>query len=171
MLASKRREVGLEELDVGDAIEVHWLDASEARRPLGLPEREFDTPVRSIGIYGGLRGLRTKHLILIKEVFVPEEPEYHYNAIPVGMIDRILLIARGWWKKRDVKKAMRLIDDGTATAYAILHGAALRDLRAEHKKHAGLAGDFLVLELRGWELEDLLALRDFWLKEVGQRGP
>ena len=39
MRISKRREVRLEELDVGDAIEVYWLDASEARRPLSLPER------------------------------------------------------------------------------------------------------------------------------------
>jgi len=169
MRVSKRREVRLEELDVGDAIEVHWLDASEARRPLSLPEREFDTPVRSIGIYGGLRGLRTKHLILIKEVFVPEEPEYHYNAIPVGMIDRIFLMAKGWWKKREVKKAMRLLDNGTAAAYAILHGAALQDLRAKHKKYARLVSDFFVLELREWELDGLLALRDFWLKKVRQR--
>ena len=169
MRISKRREVRLEELDVGDAIEVHWLDASEARRPLGISDREFDTPVRSIGIYGGLRGLRTKHLILIKEVFVPEQPEYHYNAIPVGMIDRIFLMAKGWWKKREIKKAMRLLDSNTLSiAYAMLHGAALQDLRAKHKKYAKRTGDFFVLKLREWELDDLLALRDFWLKEVGE---
>jgi len=140
------REVKVEELEVGDLIEVQWLDASEARRPLGLPEGEFDTPVRSIGVFGGLRGLRTKHLIIIKEVFLPEEPEYHYNAIPLGMIERILLAARGWWKKREVKKAMRMLDDARATAYAILRRTTLDKARRQ-KKFRMMPEELVVIKL------------------------
>lgn len=166
-LTVQGREVSVEELEVGDLVEVHWLDASEARRPLGLPEREFDTPVRSIGVFGGLRGLRTRHIIIIKEVFMPGEPEYHYNAIPIGMVERILLAARGWWKKREVKKAMKMLDEARATAYAILRGT-----RAEKKqKKARPAGDeeeMIVVKLVEWDLDGLLALRDFWLR--GKKG-
>ena len=162
------REVRVEDLEVGDLVEVHWLDASEARRPLGLPEGEFDTPVRSIGVFGGLRGLRVKHLIIIKEVFIPEEPEYHYNAIPLGMIERVLLAARGWWKKKEVKKAMRLLDGAGATAYAILRGAVLEEARKKQKKLRIPDGEIVVLRLPVGELDELLALRDFWVK--GRKG-
>ena len=43
-----RKEVRalLEELEIGDLIEVSWLDASEARMSFSVPEKSFDTPVR-----------------------------------------------------------------------------------------------------------------------------
>ena len=162
-LTGRSREVSVEELEVGDLVEVHWLDASEARRPLGLPEREFDTPVRSIGVFGGLRGLRTKHLIIIKEVFMPGEPEYHYNAIPIGMVERVLLAAKGWWKKREVKKAMKMLDEAKAIAYAILRGipAEKKQKKARPEDHEG---EMLVVKLVEWDLDGLLAFRDFWLR-------
>lgn len=148
-MAGKPREVRVEELELGDLIEVRWLDASEARTTLSLPEREFDTPVRSIGVFGGLRGSRVKHIIVIKEEFaIGEAPEYHYNAIPLGMVEKIVLARRRFWKKRDVKKAMSLLD-----------GIGVRSRVARARRP--LAG-----ELGPTSLDELLSLRDFWLKEV-----
>ena len=154
-MASGKRLVSIEELEVGDLIEVRWLDASEAKMSLSVPEREFDTPVRSIGVFGGLRGSRAKHIIIIKEEFtIGDAKEYHYNAIPLGMVDRIVLARRRFWKKRDVKRAMRLLDGLGERAEVDVRKMARRSPR-------GLAEDLLKLSLDG-----LLALRDFWLKEV-----
>ena len=66
-MARGRRGVSVEGLEIGDLVEVRWLDASEARTSLSVPEREFDTPVRSIGVFGGVRGSRARHIIIIKE--------------------------------------------------------------------------------------------------------
>jgi len=153
----EEREVSVEELEIGDLIEVSWLDASEARTSFSVPEKSFDTPVRSIGVYGGIRGERAKHLIIIKEEFdVGEAPEYHYNAIPLGMIDTIRLARRRFWRKRDVKKAMRLLD-GFASISELDLGRLRKAYRSLAQPDSGPLG-----------LDGLLALGDFWLR--GRRG-
>jgi len=68
-------------LRFGDLVEIEWLDASEAT---GRLERaHFDTPVRSVGFYLGVKGKRTKHMVIAKEV-IDAAKAYHYNVIPVG---------------------------------------------------------------------------------------
>ena len=154
-MGGKPRVVKVEELEVGDLIEVRWLDASEARTSLSLPDREFDTPVRSIGVFGGLRGSRTKHIIVIKEEFaVAETPEYHYNAIPVDMVEAIVLARRKFWKKHDVRKAMSLLDGlGESSQVDVSRTPRARRL-AEEGCPTSLS------------LDELLELHDFWLREV-----
>jgi len=87
-------EVGLGDLRIGDAVRVHWLDASEATRPLTEAHRAFDTPIRSYGVFLGVKGLRTRHLVIAKEI-IEVDRTFHYNVIPVGMIERVFLLRRG----------------------------------------------------------------------------
>ena len=152
-MGSDEKGVRIEELEIGDLIEVYWLDASEAKTALSIPDRAFDTPVRSIGVYGGVRGERTKHIIIIKEEFdIGDTPEYHYNAIPLGMVERICLARRRFWKKRDVKKAMRLLDGF----------ASISELDFKRQRRAEITSQTSAqLPL---DLDDLFSMRDFWLR-------
>lgn len=84
-------EISLEKLRKGDAIRVHWLDASEVMRRLPEGEHLYDTPIRSYGVFLGIKGLRTKHLVIAKEV-ITYERTFHYNVIPVGMVEKIVLL-------------------------------------------------------------------------------
>jgi len=68
-------------LRFGDLVEIEWLDASEAT---GRLERaRFDTPVRSVGFYLGVKGKRTKHVVIAKEV-IDAAKAYHYNVTVHG---------------------------------------------------------------------------------------
>jgi len=149
----EKGQVSVEELEIGDLIEVLWLDASEARTSFSVPDKSFDTPVRSIGVYGGVRGERTKHIIVIKEEFdIGGTPEYHYNAIPLGMVERIRLARRRFWKKRDVKKAMRLLDGFASTS----------ELDFKRLRRAGLLTS---ASTEGpLDIDGLLTLGEFWLR-------
>ena len=84
-------EIPLEKLRRGDAIRVHWLDASEVTRRLPEGEHLYDTPIRSYGVFLGIKGLRTKHLVIAKEVITCERT-FHYNVIPVKMVEKIVLL-------------------------------------------------------------------------------
>jgi len=78
-------------LRFGDLIEIGWLDASEST---GRLERaRFETPVRSVGFYLGVKGKRTKHMVIAKEV-IDAAKAYHYNVIPVGMIENVTVHGR-----------------------------------------------------------------------------
>jgi hypothetical protein len=84
----------IDSLKFGDLIEVEWLDASEAKGSF-VSERGsgFDTPVRSVGYFLGLKGKRTRHVVIAKEI-IDDAKAYHYNVIPVGMIEGITVLAR-----------------------------------------------------------------------------
>ena len=82
----------IDKLQFGDLVRVYWLDASEAMGRTGEGgEPHFDTPVASIGHYVGVKGKRTKHLILLKDIFQNTKQTYDlvYNCIPVGMIEQV----------------------------------------------------------------------------------
>jgi hypothetical protein len=81
----------IKDLRFGDLIEVDWLDASEATGR--LEKGKFDTPVRSVGYYLGLKGRKTKHLVIAKELVRTCEA-FHYNVIPLGMIEDLRVLAR-----------------------------------------------------------------------------
>jgi hypothetical protein len=100
-------------LRFGDSIIVEWLDASEATG--SLKGAKIDTPVSSWGVFLGIKGERTKHLIVAKEI-VDVDRACHYNAVPLGMIKRIRVIERGTLDPKTMKrlkkfarKAMQLI--------------------------------------------------------------
>jgi hypothetical protein len=84
----------IDSLQFGDLIEVAWLDASESTgRFAGERHAGFDTPVRSVGYFLGLKGKRTRHVVIAKEI-IDDAKAYHYNVIPVGMIEGITVLAR-----------------------------------------------------------------------------
>ena len=90
-------------LNFGDLIEIHWLDASEATGPLHLGS--FDTPVQSVGYFLAVKGRKTPHVVIAKEIV--DNKSYHYNVIPVGMIQNLRIIQRNGLKpyvKRVLKK-------------------------------------------------------------------
>jgi len=86
--------VGVEDLRVGDLVSVSWTDASEATRPLPAYPRCFDTPITSFGVFLGVKGFRTRHVVIAKEV-IEHDKTFHYNVLPVAMIQRIMLYGRG----------------------------------------------------------------------------
>ena len=87
-------------LRFGDSIIVEWLDASEATG--SLKGAKIDTPVSSWGVFLGIKGERTKHLIIAKEI-VDVDRACHYNAVPLGMIKRIRVIERGTLDPKTMK--------------------------------------------------------------------
>lgn len=90
-IENKQAQKTTENLHFGDIIEVDWLDASEATGR--LETGKFDTPVRSVGYFLGIKGRKTRHLVIAKEL-VRTCDTFHYNVIPVGMIENIRTIAQ-----------------------------------------------------------------------------
>ncbi len=74
----------IEGLSPGDLICCSWFDASSGRSSVngGI----IDVPVRSWGVYLGLIGSKTKHLILAQNSFKFLDGLYDldYTAIPLG---------------------------------------------------------------------------------------
>lgn len=113
-------EVDFSRLVFGDLIEVDWLDAS------GRLDRRarFDTPVRSVGFFLGLKGRRTKHVVIAKEV-IESAKAYHYNVIPVSMVERVRVHARNlldvetqWVLRKFVEQTMPKLKKREGWAYA-----------------------------------------------------
>lgn len=84
--------VSVGDLKVGDVVRVHWLDASETTRQLPNEEEVYDTPIRTYGVFLGVKGIRTKHMIIGKEV-IEYDRTFHYNVIPVGMVEKVVLLS------------------------------------------------------------------------------
>ena len=80
----------IDSLCFGDLVQVDWLDASEATDVLS--HDRFDTPVVSVGFFLGIKGRKARHLVIAKEVL--DSRTYHYNVIPVGMIQRLRVHSR-----------------------------------------------------------------------------
>ena len=90
-------------LNFGDLVEIHWLDASEATGQ--LEHDRFDTSVQSVGYFLAVKGRKMKHVVIAKEIV--DNKSYHYNVIPVGMIQNLRIIQRNGLKpyvKRVLKK-------------------------------------------------------------------
>ena len=88
------KEVKISELQLGDLIFVRWNDASidTARLPT---DQEVESPVHTVGIFLGIRGLKHKHLLLGRSKL--SMPQYwEADRIPVEMIDFVMLIQRGF---------------------------------------------------------------------------
>jgi len=89
-------------LQLGDLIRVRWFDASkgEAR----IDERseaavQFDILVTSWGVFLGLVGEKTKHVLLIRDHFQMNASsgvyDIDFNVVPVGMISAVAVLKRG----------------------------------------------------------------------------
>jgi len=93
----------VDSLRFGDLVQVDWLDASEATD--NISHDCFDTPICSVGFFLGVKGRKTRHIVIAKEII--DSKTYHYNVIPVGMINRILVhskVALNQAVKRRLKK-------------------------------------------------------------------
>lgn len=77
-------------LQFGDLVEVAWLDASENTGQ--LEGEHYDTPVQSVGYFLGVKGRKTRHVVIAKEII--NNKHYHYNVIPIGMIESIRILKK-----------------------------------------------------------------------------
>ena len=73
----------LKSLQPGDLVKVSWLDASIGKSLVGGP---IDVPVYSYGVYLGLLGKKSKHVILAQNTFRYSDKifDIDYTAIPAG---------------------------------------------------------------------------------------
>lgn len=92
----------IEDLRFGDLVVIEWLDASEATGK--LQHDKFDTAVQSVGYFLAVKGRRTRHVVIAKEIV--DYQSYHYNVIPVGMIQAVTVICRDTLKPK-VKRVLR----------------------------------------------------------------
>ena len=93
----------IDSLRFGDLVQVDWLDASEATG--NMNHNCFDVPICSVGFFLGVKGRKTRHIVIAKEII--DSKTYHYNVIPVRMINRILVhskVALNQTAKRRLKK-------------------------------------------------------------------
>jgi hypothetical protein len=88
------KEVRISDLQLGDLIWIRWNDASidTTRLP---SDHEVESPVHSIGIFLGVRGVKHKHLLLGRSK-APEPQLWEADRIPVSLIDYALLVQRGF---------------------------------------------------------------------------
>ncbi len=102
--SKERRPSSVGDLEIGDLIEVRWLDASEyPEMDLNAAPEDFDTPITSYGIYLGVKGARKKHLVIAKEIL--PGGRFHPNVIPLSLIERIEVCQR---RKIDAVSLKRL---------------------------------------------------------------
>lgn len=100
------KEVRIEDLQLGDLIFIRWNDASiDTTR---LPnDHEVESPVHSIGIFLGIRGIKHKHLLLGRSK-APEPQLWEADRIPLSIIDYVLLVQRGFLDEVLPKARMEL---------------------------------------------------------------
>jgi len=96
----------ISDLQLGDLIWVRWNDASidTARLPL---DHEAETPVHSVGIFLGIRGIKHKHLLLGRSK-APEPQLWEADRIPISLIDYVVLVQRGFLDEVLPKARMEL---------------------------------------------------------------
>jgi len=89
-------------LQLGDLVEVFWHDASKGEARIEQQAEDttqFDIPVRSVGYFLGIAGRKTKHLIMIRDVFELNSTQRVYdvdfNSVPIGMIYKITVALQG----------------------------------------------------------------------------
>ena len=102
-------------LKFGDLIEIEWLDASEATGK--LQRAGFDTPVLSVGYFLGVKGMRTCHVVIAKEI-IDNAKAFHYNVIPIGMCQKVTVLA----KDRLDPKTRRVLKKFVHVAIAKIRG-------------------------------------------------
>ncbi len=84
-------EEAVASLRFGDLVQIDWLDASETKGR--LEKASFDTLVCSVGWFLGMKGCKTRHLVIAKE-FIRGASAFHYNVIPVGMVETVRVFGR-----------------------------------------------------------------------------
>jgi len=89
-------------LQLGDLIRVRWFDACKGEARIDEKSDEakvqFDSPVTSWGVFLGLVGEKTKHVLLIRDHFQINASsgvyDIDFNVVPIGMIHAIEALKR-----------------------------------------------------------------------------
>lgn len=91
----------IKDLRLGDLVRCEWSDASkgEARVTKDMQsDVQFDIPVTSWGVFLGIVGHKTKHIILLRDHFEMSAAlgvyDVDFNVIPLGMISNLALLKR-----------------------------------------------------------------------------
>jgi len=89
-------------LQLGDLVRVRWFDASKGEAHIDKDSQspiQFDIPVTSWGVFLGVVGEKTKHVLLIRDHFQMHEDlgvyDIDFNVVPVGMIHGVELLKQG----------------------------------------------------------------------------
>ena len=93
----------LESVKPGDLICVDWLDASRGRietmrelREVGAAGAVIDSPVKSFGVFLGLFGKRSKHIVLMASLWVftavADYGQVDTTIVPIGVVETIRVI-------------------------------------------------------------------------------
>jgi hypothetical protein len=84
----------VKDLAIGDLVCVHWCDASIGKS-LGT-RMNVDVPVESWGVYLGVMGEKTKHIILAQNDFRYADGVFDldYTAIPLQWSARLTVLAK-----------------------------------------------------------------------------
>lgn len=89
-------------LQLGDLVRVRWFDASKGEAHIDKDSQspiQFDIPVTSWGVFLGVVGEKTKHILLIRDHFQMHEDlgvyDIDFNVVPVGMIHGVELLKQG----------------------------------------------------------------------------
>lgn len=89
-------------LQLGDLIRVRWFDACKGEARIDEQsekgEMQFDIPVTSWGVFLGLVGEKTKHVLLIRDHFQMNAAsgiyDIDFNVVPIGMINAVEVLKR-----------------------------------------------------------------------------
>jgi hypothetical protein len=125
---NKRVLKQLGELQLGDLVEVMWLDASRGRletveelREAGASGAEIDLPVTSYGVYIGAFGKIAKHIVLVASqwLFAQSYGQIDCTIIPVGTVENIRVLLPKLMNAENVLVCQQ----------AFIHGRARRLMR------------------------------------------
>jgi len=89
-------------LQLGDLIRVRWFDACKGEARIDEQSEEakvqFDSPVTSWGVFLGLVGEKTKHVLFIRDHFQMNASsgvyDIDFSVVPIGMIHAIEVLKR-----------------------------------------------------------------------------
>jgi len=86
------KEVRISDLQLGDLIWVRWNDASidTSRLP---SDHEVESPVHTVGVFLGIRGIKHKHLLLGRSK-APDAQLWEADRIPISLIVFIILVQK-----------------------------------------------------------------------------
>ena len=90
----KKIEDEMKKLSLGDLVRVEWTDASIGKSlSAGL---NVDVPVASWGVYLGLLGQKSKHIILVQNNFHYADGlcDLDYTAIPLVWSTKVIVLAK-----------------------------------------------------------------------------
>jgi len=87
----------LRALHLGDLVRVRWFDACKGEVRIDEQSEDagvqFDIPVTSWGVFLGLVGEKTKHVLLIRDHFQMNAMsgvyDIDFNVVPIGMIQAV----------------------------------------------------------------------------------